>query len=140
MTNEFRNKVEQNVETLRNADYEADTVFSHLNSLETNDFIGVTGADLLAVRSLLQLSIEKIDDLGIADNKNADRETYCVDDRCFVPMHGSCKPASGEPSAADCEMGAEVKRIHAAYCTDKDCIPYDLRCAIGNGNLDILKW
>ena len=138
--NEFRNKVEQNVETLRNADFEADSVLSHLNGLESDNFIGITGADLLAVRSLLERSITLIDDLSIVDSESANRETYCVDDRCFVPMHGSCKPASGDPKAPDCEMGAEVIRIHKEWCTDEDCEPYDLRCAVGSGNFDILKW
>ena len=141
MNDEFRGIVERNRETVRNTEFEADTILSHLYGLESSDFIGVTGNDLLVISSLLQRSIKLIDDLGIADvAMGSDYETYCIDEKAFVPMHGSCKPVSGEPTAADCMSGMEVQRIHKEWCTDDGCEPYDLRCAVGSGNFDILKW
>mgnify|MGYP006401130561 FL=1 len=50
MNDEFRGIVERNRETVRNTEFEADTVFSHLNGLEASDFIGVSGNDLLIIR------------------------------------------------------------------------------------------
>ena len=140
--NDFRNKVEQNVETLRKVDFEADSVLSDLHGLLNHDFIGITGADLQGIRTTLEHSIELIDDLDISGN--AELDTYCTDEKIFVPMHGSCKPASGDTKAPDCATGAEVIRIHKEWCwvdsTDEDCEPYDLSCAVSKGNLDILKW
>ena len=142
MNDEFRAIVERNSQTVRNAEFEADTVFSHLNSLEASDFIGVVGNDLLVIRSLLQLSVDLIDKLAIDDAAmSSTHETYCTDEKAFVPMHGSCKPASGDTKAPDCLTGAEVIRIHKEWCTDEDCEPYDLRCAVNtSGKFDILKW
>jgi hypothetical protein len=142
MNDDFRSQVKQNVDTLGNADYEADVVLFHLNSLSNHDFIGITGADLQVIRTTLQRSIELIDDLDISGN--AELDTYCTDEKAFVPMHGSCKPASGDTKAPDCATGTEVIRIHKEWCwvdsTDGDCEPYDLSCAVSKGNLDILKW
>ena len=142
MNDEFRAIVERNRQTVRNAEFEADTVFNHLNGLEASDFIGVTGNDLLVLRSLLQLSVDLIDKLAIDDaGMSSEYETYCIDEKAFVPMHGSCKPASGDTKAPDCLTGAEVIRIHKEWCTDEDCEPYDLRCAVNtSGKFDILKW
>ena len=141
MNDEFRAIVRRNRETVRNTEFEADTVFSHLNGLEASDFIGVSGNDLLIIRSLLQLSIELIDKLDIyEDEANGRFDTYCTDEKAFVKIHGSCKPVSGDSTAADCKSGAEVQRIHKEWCTDDGCEPYDLRCAVGSGDFDILKW
>tara|TARA_R110002020_G_C16059974_1_gene755361 strand:+ start:44 stop:469 length:426 start_codon:yes stop_codon:yes gene_type:complete len=141
MENEFRNEVKQNVETLRNADYEADTVFSHLNSLELHNFIGITGTDLQAIRSTLQLSIELIDNLDVVGDARLD--TYCADEKIFVPYHGSCKPAlvgtEDEGHGEDCATGTEVIRIHKEWCNDEDCEPHNLSCIV-KGNFNILTW
>ena len=144
MNDEFRNQVKQNGDTLRNVDYEADTLLFHLNTLENHEFIGITGADLLAVRSLLERSINLIDDLSILDSDSARLETYCTGDKAFVPYHGCCNPArvgtEDEGKSTDCATGAEVLRIHAEWCGDEECEPYNLSCAVGKDNLDILKW
>jgi hypothetical protein len=146
MNDEFRAIVERNRQTVRNAEFEADTVFSHLIGLESSDFIGATGNDLLVIRSLLQLSVDLIDKLAIADvAMGSTHETYCTDEKAFVPYHGCCNPAivgtEDEGKAEDCATGAEVIRIHKEWCTDEDCEPYDLRCAVNtSGKFDILKW
>ena len=146
MNDEFRAIVERNRETVRNAEFEADTVFSHLNGLEASDFIGATGNDLLVLRSLLQLSVELIDKLAITDvAMSSTHETYCTDEKAFVPYHGCCNPAlvgtEDEGKGGDCLTGAEVIRIHKEWCNDEGWEPYDLRCAVNtSGEFDILKW
>ena len=106
----------------------------------------MVGNDLLVIRSLLQLSVELIDKLAIADcAMGGTHETYCADDKIFVPYHGCCKPANvgteDEGSGEDCATGTEVLRIHKEWCTDEGCEPYDLRCAVNtSGRFDILKW
>jgi len=142
MNDEFRSQAKQNVDTLGNADYEADVVLFHLNSLSNHDFIGITGADLQVIRTTLERSIDLIDDLDISGN--AELDTYCTDEKIFVPYHGCCKPANvgteDEGTGEDCATGAEVIRIHKEWCTDEDCEPHNLSCAVSKGNLNILKW
>ena len=144
MNEDFRSQAKQNIDTFGNADYEADAVLFHLNSLSNQDFIGITGADLQVLRTTLERSIDLIDDVDIRESNTAELDTYCTAEKIFVPYHGCCNPAivgtEDEGKAEDCATGAEVIRIHKEWCTDEDCEPHDLSCAVSKGNLDILKW